>query len=110
MLNQPFAAPALLLFIAAVPLLFGLIPRNRFYGVRTTKTMSDEKIWYAVNRLAALAVMAGSIIYTLVAMLIPYNRLAADNFSIWAVHLAAFAGPIAIGLPLAARAKKPKRQ
>ncbi len=106
MTSQPFAVPALLFFFAAAPLIFGLIPRNRFYGVRTSKTLSDDRIWYAVNRAAATAIMLGSGVYGLVAVFEPYDRLAPDNFTIWGIHLAAFALPILIGLILVVRYAK----
>lgn len=38
-----------LLCILCVPLIFRRIPPNRFYGFRTTKTLSDERIWYEAN-------------------------------------------------------------
>lgn len=100
MTSQPFAVPALLLFIASVPLLLGFIPRNRFYGVRTAKTLSDDRVWYPVNRLAAAAVMMGSGVYAMFAALVPYERLASDNFVTWGIHLAGFTVPIIIGLGL----------
>ena len=100
MTSQPFAIPITLLFIAAVPLLVGLIPRNRFYGIRTMKTLSDDRVWYPVNRLAALTVMIASGIYGLVAAVRPYDRLASDAFSRWGLHLVAFVAPLALGLSL----------
>jgi len=106
MTSQPFAVPALLLFIAAVPLIFGLIPRNRFYGVRTPKTLSDDRVWYPVNRFAAVALMMGSGAYGIVAALVPYDRQASDNFVNWGIHLAAFAVPVVIGLSLSIRYAK----
>lgn len=98
MFAQPFAIPALLLFVVAVPLVAGLIPRNRFYGFRTAKTLSDDGIWYRVNRLAGFAVMIASAVYGVVAVVWPYDRAAPDNFSIWLLHLAAFAGLLVVGL------------
>jgi hypothetical protein len=38
--ERPFLIPALLIAAAAVPLLLGLVPRNRLYGVRTPRTLS----------------------------------------------------------------------
>jgi uncharacterized membrane protein len=102
MFTQPFAIPALLLFIAAVPLVLGVIPRNRLYGFRTKKTLADDGIWYRVNRFAGAAIMIASGLYALAAVTWPYDRAAADNFSIWLLHLAAFAGPIVVGLSVAA--------
>jgi len=98
MSTQPFAIPAFLLFLLAVPLVFGLIPRNRLYGFRTKKTLSDDAIWYRVNRLAGFAVMIASAVYGVVAASWPYDRAAPDNFSTWLVHLAAFAVPLVVGL------------
>lgn len=101
--EQPFAVPAVALFILAIPLVLGLIPRNRFYGVRTTQTLSDERAWYAANRVAGVAVMVASAVYGVVAVVWPYHRSATDSFSTWAVHLAAFVVPIVIGLTVAVR-------
>jgi uncharacterized membrane protein len=42
------------LFIAlSVPLMLKKVPPNNWYGFRTPKTLSDEKIWYEVNRISA---------------------------------------------------------
>jgi len=98
MLNQPFAIPSFFLFVAAVPLLLGLVPRNRFYGFRTPKTLSSEDVWQRVNRRAAVAMMIASSIYIGAAMMWPYDRSATDNLSVWALHLVAFMGPLVIGL------------
>jgi hypothetical protein len=99
--TQPFAVPAVILFVVAVPLVFGLVPRNRFYGFRTPKTLSDENTWYAVNRIAGVAMMIASGIYSAVVVIRPYERAAIDNFSTWWMHLAAFIVPVIIGLSLA---------
>jgi uncharacterized membrane protein len=106
MLHQPFAVPALIFFVLAVPLALGWIPRNRLYGVRTAKTLADEAVWYAVNRVAALGVMAASAIYAAVAVLFPYAPSAADDLSTLALHLGAFALPLLIALSRAVRYAK----
>jgi uncharacterized membrane protein len=42
------------LFIAlSVPLMLKKVPPNNWYGFRTPKTLSDEKIWYEANRISA---------------------------------------------------------
>jgi uncharacterized membrane protein len=33
-----------------VPLFLRRVPPNAWYGCRTTRTLADEKIWYAVNQ------------------------------------------------------------
>jgi SdpI/YfhL protein family len=100
MSTQPFAIPAAIVFLAALPLALGLVPRNRFFGFRTIKTLSEDSVWYPVNRLAGLATMAASVIYGAVAAAWPYERAA--RFSIWGLHLAAFVLPLAVALALAA--------
>ena len=101
MFSQPFAIPALLLFIVALPLVFGAIPRNRVYGFRTQRTLSDDAVWYPVNRAAGIAIVIASAVYFAATMIWPYDRAAADNFSVWLRHLAAFAVPLIVGLSVA---------
>jgi uncharacterized membrane protein len=106
MFTQPFAIPALLLLIVALPLVVGAIPRNRVYGFRTRKTLSDDAIWYPVNRAAGMAIVIASAVYFAATMIWPYNRAATDNFSVWLRHLAAFAVPLIVGLSVAGRYSK----
>jgi uncharacterized membrane protein len=102
MFTQPFAIPAFAFFIVSIPLALGMIPRNRFYGFRTKRTLADDAVWYRVNRAAGFGIMIASAIYGAVAMANPYNR----DFSVWLVHLAAFAIPLVVALGLAARYAK----
>ena len=94
MFTQPFAIPAIALFIVSIPLALGMIPRNRLYGFRTRRTLADDDTWIRVNRFAGLAIMIASAIYGLVANARPYDR----DFSVWLLHLAAFAIPLALAI------------
>lgn len=49
--------PEPLIFIVfSLPLMLGLVPRNRFYGlVIPVFTMSSDAVWYYANRVAGLA-------------------------------------------------------
>jgi hypothetical protein len=40
MSSQPFFVPAVIIFVVSLPLVLGLVPRNRIYGIRTRKTLS----------------------------------------------------------------------
>jgi ABC-type Fe3+-siderophore transport system permease subunit len=91
---MPFAIPALAFFILSIPLALGLIPRNRLYGFRTRRTLADDALWYRVNRFAGFGIMIASAIYGLVAIARPYDR----DFSVWLLHLAAFAGPLVLAI------------
>ena len=61
-----------LLFIAvSIPLIRGRVPPNVFYGFRTTKSLSDPKIWYEINRLSGIDLLIAGALLSLgsVAML-----------------------------------------
>src|SRR5687767_10345058 len=45
-----FAAVGIVFIGIGIPLLREQVKPNVWYGCRTHKTLSDEKIWYAVNR------------------------------------------------------------
>jgi SdpI/YfhL protein family len=108
MTSQPFFIPAVIFAALSVPLVLGLVPPNRFFGVRTRRTLSSPDLWRRTNRVAGWAVLAASAVYLEVARARPYIRTAPDDLRVWLVHLAAFAGPLVAALYVAARyAKKP---
>ena len=47
-----FICGGLLLTGLSIPMALGRIKPNGLYGFRTAKTLSDERIWYAVNAYA----------------------------------------------------------
>jgi len=104
MLNQPFAIPAALFVVLALPLVLGLVPPNRVYGVRTPRTLADRDAWYRANRAGGVAIVLASAVYFAVALAFPYAKGAANDLSVWGLHLAAFVLPLAIGLAAAVRA------
>lgn len=44
-----------------IPLLRGRVPPNSWYGCWTRKTLSDENIWYAVNRVTGQDIIVAGI-------------------------------------------------
>jgi uncharacterized membrane protein len=50
--------PATLVAILAIPLALGLVPPNRIYGYRTAKTLSNRELWFRINRVAGMALVA----------------------------------------------------
>jgi uncharacterized membrane protein len=42
-----------LLSALSIPFLWGLVPRNRFYGFRVPATLRDDQVWYTMNRRVA---------------------------------------------------------
>jgi len=103
MSSQPFFVPAVIIVVLSFPLILGLIPPNRVYGIRTHKTLSDDPTWYSVNRLGGGLILAGSAFYLIVASVVPYSG---DRLLVWAIHLAAFLAPlVASALIIARRAR-----
>ena len=56
----------------ALPMIFDLIPRNYFYGFRTRKTLSSEKIWYRANRVSGVYIVIAGFLALLVNLVVPY--------------------------------------
>ena len=54
-----FSIVGLLYIGLGIPLLLGRVRPNSFYGCRTRKTLSDETIWYAVNRVGGRDLIIG---------------------------------------------------
>lgn len=84
--------PSLAFIALAAPLALGLVPPNRFYGVRTPKTLSDRDVWLKANRLGGLLLMTASAVYVGVAWAAPAGSTA--PFGLWLLHLAAFTLPL----------------
>ena len=94
--NSPFFIPSVILIIIAIPLVIGRIPRNRFYGVRTCKTLSDDGTWYAANRFGGWLFIASSLIYLGIAFSVPYST---DSTSLnWWAHITGLLLPLAISI------------
>ena len=97
MTRQPFFVGAVLIALVSVPLVLGLVPPNRFYGVRTRKTIAADRIWYPANRLGGWLLLASSALYALVSTVVPYQE-PAGSLAVWLLHLGAFVGPLLISL------------
>ncbi|HWN90016.1 MAG TPA: SdpI family protein, partial [Verrucomicrobiae bacterium] len=69
MSSQPFFVPAVIILVVSLPLILGLIPRNRVYGIRTRKALSDDRTRYSVNRFGGGMILAASVFYLIVALI-----------------------------------------
>jgi len=98
MINQPFAIPSAIIGVAAIPMLLELVPRNRIYGVRTQKTLSEDRIWIAANRVAGWLFLASSVIYLVFSAIWPMEGTKDPRFGLWAFHLCVFAMPLFVSV------------
>ena len=51
-------AVAAIIALTAVPLLFGWVPPNPYYGFRTPRSMSSPEAWYRANEIMACYLLA----------------------------------------------------
>lgn len=58
-LSITFLLSGILLFFACLPMVFGKVPMNKLYGMRTDKTFKNEKAWFHLNEV-------GGMIFTLI--------------------------------------------
>jgi hypothetical protein len=100
MSSHPFLIPSVIFFLLSIPLILGLVPPNRGYGICTAKTMSEPRLWYNANRFGGWALLVSSGIYLAMAFVSP----SADrDFTVWLCHLAAFAIPLFLSVLLIRR-------
>ncbi len=55
-----FTGAGVVLIAFGIPLHRGRVRPNSWYGCRTEKTLSDEKVWYAVNRVTGRDLIGSS--------------------------------------------------
>ena len=55
-------AVAAIIALTAVPLLFGWVPPNPYYGFRTPRSMSSPEAWYRANEIMACYLLASQVL------------------------------------------------
>lgn len=77
---------SVLLIILSIPMILGKIRPNVWYGFRTRKTLSDERIWYAANQyagktllFAGIVMIVGSMILYWIASSLEYEPITGDD-------------------------------
>lgn len=74
----------LVLIPVSIPMILEKIKPNWWYGFRTTKTLSDEKIWYPANKYAGKLMLASGII-SLIGLVILY--FLKNFFCLWTFNI-----------------------
>lgn len=100
MTDQPFFVPSLLISLIAIPLVLGLVPRNRVYGIRTAQTLADEGTWQRSNRFGGWTFLLSGVIYFTIARMFPTPKPPRSDFGLWGLHLLAFVLPLATSILL----------
>ncbi|MEK7832826.1 MAG: SdpI family protein [Acidobacteriota bacterium] len=88
-----YVIAGIVFIVISIPTILEMVPPNSWYGFRVAKTFSDERIWYAANRvmgidllLAGLAIVIGVLA---TAKLVRWDRRKAHRicFSIFLLSL-----------------------
>lgn len=80
----------LVMIAVSVPLIAGIVPMNRWYGVRTRKAFVSEENWYELNTYGGKLLVAFGAFLVVVALI--GFAVAPDPRSPWA--------PVFVGAPL----------
>jgi len=67
---RQFMPPLMIIFVS-LPLVFGLIPRNGFYGIRVREAFASDASWYAINRLGSIALVGACLVWMAAAAYAP---------------------------------------
>lgn len=58
----PLLSVPSILVLVSTPLVFRLVPLNRWYGYRTPRSLSSPAEWYRLNRIAGIVVIAAALV------------------------------------------------
>ena len=56
----PFLVATAVIASVSIPLILQVVPPNRWYGIRTAKTLSDRALWFRANRFAGWAFLGAA--------------------------------------------------
>jgi hypothetical protein len=79
------AGLGILMIVLAIPMILQKVKPNPWYGFRTRKTLSDERVWYAANRYAGKALLSAGIVTTLAAVALYLIAGSAEQGTGWVV-------------------------
>ncbi len=79
-----FVGSGLLLVGLSIPLLLRRVKPNWWYGFRTPKTFSDERIWYESNAYAAKWLLMAGAIHTVVSLVLYFIPAFRANLLVYA--------------------------
>ena len=90
--------------LLGIPLWVAMVGPNRFYGVRTARTLGDEAVWYAANRATGrdLVYLGGAAL--LLSLLLPEIGIAGTAYVVL-MALALVAGGVVVALIALARTR-----
>ena len=73
-----YCAVCLLELLAAVPLILGRVKRNRWYGLRMSRTLASDEAWYPANRFYGWSHVAASLVSAILLTALLIHGLATE--------------------------------
>ncbi len=70
MITALYVGFGLLLILVALPMIFGKVPPNRWYGFRTNRTLANQEIWYPANSYSGKLLLAAGAVISLAAIIL----------------------------------------
>jgi uncharacterized membrane protein len=64
-------AACVVIALLSVPLILKVVPPNRWYGIRTARTLSNHELWFCANRFAGWAFLAAASVSAAALVLAP---------------------------------------
>lgn len=91
-----FALSGLLVVGLSIPMILGKVKPNWWYGFRTPKTLSDERIWYKANAYAGKLLLVIGLSWVVGAVVLRYIPAIGGSFELynWAYLLLVIIGLI----------------
>lgn len=68
-----------LIIVFSIPMILGKVPRNLFYGFRTSYTMSSDAVWYRANRDAGISLLVAGVIWLGLAVGMPWIMVSMES-------------------------------
>lgn len=90
-----FVGTGLLLIGLAIPMMLRRVKPNHWYGFRTRKTLSDERVWYASNAYGGKWLLILGIVHTVASFVLYFvpalqNNLVAYTSAVGVIFLIGF--------------------
>jgi uncharacterized membrane protein len=63
-----YVGSGLLLTLLSIPMIAGKVPPNPLYGFRTSATLRDPRLWYAVNRYSGQQLLVSGLVLLIAAV------------------------------------------
>jgi uncharacterized membrane protein len=63
--------PTALIAALAIPLAIKAVPPNRFFGIRTARTLGDRELWFRINRFAGCTFLLAAALTACIYVLAP---------------------------------------